>query len=48
MQIVKVVGVFENFQGYNELAPMTAPVGHSIHWMGWMICLFFIHLFTLR
>jgi preprotein translocase subunit SecG len=27
---------------------MTAPVGRSIHrMMGWMICLFFICLFTL-
>jgi hypothetical protein len=34
--------------GQSEPAPMTAPVGHSVHRMGWMICLFFIHLFTLR
>jgi len=27
---------------------MTAPVGRSVHRMGWMIRLFFIHLFTLR
>jgi hypothetical protein len=27
---------------------MTAPVGRSVHGMGWMIRLFFIHLFTLR
>jgi hypothetical protein len=35
--------------GQSEAAPMTAPVGHSVHnRMGWMIRLFFIHLFTLR
>ncbi len=34
--------------GQSEPAPMTAPVGRSVHRMGWMIRLFFIHLFTLR
>jgi hypothetical protein len=27
---------------------MIAAVDHSVHIMGWMIRLFFIHLFTLR
>jgi hypothetical protein len=34
--------------GQSEPTPMTAPVGHSVHRMGWMTRLFFIHLFTLR
>jgi hypothetical protein len=34
--------------GQSEPAPMTAPVGRSVHRMGWMIRLFFIHLFTLH
>jgi hypothetical protein len=28
--------------------PMTAPVGRSVHRMGWMIRLFFIRLFFIR
>jgi hypothetical protein len=35
-------------RGQSEPAPMTAPVGRSVHRMGQMIRLFFIHLFTLR
>jgi hypothetical protein len=35
-------------QGQSEPTPMTAPVGRSVHRMGWMIRLFFIRLFTLR
>ncbi len=35
-------------RGQSEQAPMTAPVGHSIHRNDWMICLFFICFFTLR
>jgi len=35
-------------EGQSEPAPMTAPVCHSVHRMGWMICLSFIHLFTLQ
>jgi hypothetical protein len=35
-------------KGQSEPAPMTAPVGRSVHRMGWMTRLFFIHLFTLR
>jgi len=35
-------------KGQSEPAPMTAPVGRSVHRTGWMIRLFFIHVFTLR
>jgi hypothetical protein len=35
-------------KGQSEPAPMTAPVSRSVHRMGRMIRLFFIHLFTLR
>ncbi len=35
-------------EGQSEPAPMTGPVGRSVHRMGWMIRLFFIHLFTLH
>jgi hypothetical protein len=34
--------------GQSEPAPLNAAVGRSVHRMGWMIRLFFIHLFTLR
>jgi hypothetical protein len=33
--------------GQSEPTPTAAPVGRSVHRMGWMIRLFFIHLFTL-
>ncbi len=39
---------FVQAKGQSELAPMNAPVGRFVHRMGWMIHLFFIHLFTLR
>jgi hypothetical protein len=32
----------------SEPHPMIVPIRRSIHRMGWMIRLFFIHLFTLR
>jgi hypothetical protein len=35
-------------KGPESTSPMTAPVGRSVHQMGWMIHLFFFHLFTLR
>ncbi len=38
---------FVQFIGQSEPAPMTGPVDRSVHRMGWMILLFFIHLFTL-
>jgi hypothetical protein len=34
--------------GQSEPASMTAPVDCSVHWMGWMIRLNFICLFTLH
>jgi len=37
-----------NVLGQSEAAPVTAPIGRSVHRMGWMIHLFFIHLFTLH
>jgi hypothetical protein len=33
--------------GQSEPAPITAPIGHSVHMNGWMILLSFIYLFTL-
>jgi hypothetical protein len=40
--------VLQEFTGQSEPAPMTTPVGRSVHRMGWMIRLFFIRLFTFR
>jgi hypothetical protein len=41
-------GATQAQEGQSGPAPMTAPDGRSVHRMGWMIHLFFIHLFTLR